>query len=264
MENPRNKESLLRDTQSLCFYGTEFSSPTVENFFSAADALIRSFGWTFDRMLFTEPRADKSATMKYNLHKMIDCWTKKEYVCVGSMKTWKTGWKSDYSILAMISKSCAIITFAEFDFVLDLERSQKSLIEFASLLNSPYSVFYDLPYNKSAYLYSVGIGAGFIDQKTEVNPDKKKQNERFYRWGWKGIPEKVWWNGYIRDVYPINIICEQQAYHMVNGKRFVELVSEKVIPGEIKKVNNLFLWTVPYSKINDTRVIVDGLGMIMQ
>ncbi len=210
MTNERTRVSLFRDTQSLCFYGVEMTPTTTEQFFMESDSLAKSFGLSFDSMGFLMPESYKVKRMKFNLEKLIVQNNDNSWANIIATKTWKTGWKSDYFMMAMISETNAIITFAEFDFSLESSQAESHLIDMASVLRSPYSIYFNLPYVYCPYLHCAGIGTSFIGEPTEIGPQTVEEKDRFCRWGFRGIREKVWLDGYIRDVYPLNCLCKQQ------------------------------------------------------
>jgi hypothetical protein len=86
---------------------------------------------------------------------------------------------------------------------------------------------------------------------------------RFCRWGGAGLPEKVYLRGVIRDVYPLNLLCKNQAYFSFEGKPFIDCVRSRKVGGTIEEITpERFLWTVPKEEIPNVTEKCDKAGFL--
>jgi hypothetical protein len=123
------------------------------------------------------------------------------------------------------------------------------LLAFSDILKSPYSIGFSMPYNKSPFFYTCGIGYG-NNPIYKLGSPEQEAKDRFSRWGRGGMSEKVYLRGVIREVYPMNLLCRPQVYFPFQGQPFLECVRSGIIGGTIEEITpERFLWTVPETDI---------------
>jgi hypothetical protein len=242
-----------RITQSVCCYGCFNTKERTLALFQKAESILSNYGFQFDILYAIKKTSLKSKKNTYSYKKIEKLTEDDGYFnhkgCISAPKKWNTGWEIDYTIFLSVSRNHSIITFAEEGFTLNETDMRKIILEFSEILKSPYSIGFSMPYNKSPFFYTCGIGYENNPIYKLGSPEQEAQ-DRFSRWGRVGMPEKVYLRGVIREVYPINLLCRPQVFFPFRGKPFLECVRSGVIGGTIEEITSeRFLWIVPESDI---------------
>jgi hypothetical protein len=254
-----------RNTQSLCFYGNKFTNENVEKFMSYSIQTIGAWGDIFDTLTLTPKNGFKSTDYKFSLQAFQKNFNASQFSQISAIKIWLTEWNDDYKIRINFNREFAIITFADEDINLNINEISKQLLEIASLLQSPYCVYFEVPYANIPSMFARGIVAGHYYKYFLLNSPENtaEKSSRFCRWADTGLAEKVYLRGVIRDVYQLNLLCKAQMYFIFEGQPFIDCVRSGKVGGTIEEITpEQCLWTVPKDEIPNVTEKCDKAGFL--
>ncbi len=158
-----------------------------------------------------------------------------------------------------IDSDMRIITlgFGEFLSNLTLSYISRFVDSFASLSEFAYGMCYSRSFNLGPDLYAYGMITG-----QERTADEKLDEDRITAWLHDRINEKRHLKGYLRDVYPMNILSEKHLLREVDGQLLPEWIASDTARGTIRKIGIAnWLWTVPNESLPNMQAILRSRGL---
>ena len=249
-------------TANIAWYDCSFCSASLQDAFEEAVACMASFGYTPNYIAFFKPNAKKS-----------------------SRKAFKPKWLNEvgkvYEQMHSITVSCGagpsrMDYFAEFDCDVGAKTASISVIattpekvyslepimlKLASAFHCSYATAFVMPYFRLPLLYISGIGC---DRKYDPEGRLLKctwdeEGHRMSSWRIYGGPDKKYNEGYIRDVYALNLLNASQVHRELvfdqGGEKikFLDWIRTQEGQTIVELGSDRWLWRVPHKDTFATR-----------
>jgi hypothetical protein len=167
------------------------------------------------------------------------------------------GW--DIKAVKLDSSGTKIMTlcFTEIIKHLDLDYFIDSIEKITEISEFGCGMGYSRPIEHGPDLYAYGMIAGL-----EGTADERLERRRITAWLHDRIGSKRYLSGYLRDVYPMNILSEKHLLREVDGQLLPEWIASDAARGTIRKIGIAnWLWTVPNESLPNMQAILRSQGL---
>jgi hypothetical protein len=128
-----------------------------------------------------------------------------------------------------------------------------------SRLQPEYGYGFNMPHASGPGFYAVGIN--YCAQSRGISKD---EIHRISRWGNEGIPNSVWKEGLLRDVYQLNVVDELHLRKHVDEHPLREWILRDANRGRLYSTNDLSIWTVAEAQVDHIRNVLANARMLFR
>lgn len=256
---------------AVAFYGIDLSAPSLRAFYDRVLAWTDAKGIHFDRgylrgagysgktISFKRARAELDARAFQNLEGFCcvvmtpdgDDVVRHAVVSAGGGTV-----GSGASVGMLCVEASATITSLDDASFLTLA------VQCISAINAAYGIGFQMDHGRGPPFYAGGVNyQSHLYGPPVCAPDEDA--ERVSDWGTIGLPDEVYREGLLRDVYPWNFLTGPHVRRRLHGCHLLDWIARDPARGVARAISdNAWLWQVPQANLVDVHNVLWEAGLI--
>ncbi len=251
-------QSLSEDTSVVAFYGINHSASAIEAYYRMSLRWFESLGLEPDKMGLSGDGQSESVTSFSRTSKKL---LREGFERVAGFEVYATEpdakvfWSdciasADYE--GKKSGTHAFLTVRQSLAKLDNPSLAQFVGEMAKLLKPAYGVGFSRQKKFGPGFFAIGILKGLAGY---IPTDEEYEEElRVCRWGDIGMPEQVYQQGLIRDVFPLNFLTAVHLEKRIDGTQLRNWIAQDACRGKVSPISDeMWDWSITPEQVQPIR-----------
>jgi hypothetical protein len=261
-------DQLSEECSALALYGVDQSADALAAFYFAVISWFEELGWPPDKLGVRGPgHSGRPVSFKSAHQKLVSRgFSGVADVSIFSLLPEYRIPVDDYVLTAVYSAKDSVACIVSRLSIAQLsESSMLPLVKRTVPYTKPeYGIGYMRERRLGPMMYALGVcqGLGKKGYGIELSRSEEEEADSISRWA-DAMDARVWNAGFLRDVYPWNLLTKPQLMKKVGAIPLEQWIRRNTRRGTLTSLdNNIVLWEIPKSNIRPVRYELQRAGAI--